>query len=192
MNPAVTSDLDGSPDASRDLTRPERAQLSLDGTAAAPTADTAHAADGPAPMNSAPDRPKPAGALEALSGDAAEPGRPTPGRRLGWAPGERLRNPRPGGTVAARAEPPSPALEATDALPSTLESVAGTGKDASGATIQSGALPRDSLAQAQEAACGQSSFVGGFICRERARMRFCDKRWNQHPDCQVSGPAREP
>ncbi|MEZ5730523.1 MAG: hypothetical protein R3E48_22690 [Burkholderiaceae bacterium] len=41
------------------------------------------------------------------------------------------------------------------------------------------------LAEAQKAGCGNESFLGGFVCRERVRLAFCDKRWNKHPDCML-------
>lgn len=46
-----------------------------------------------------------------------------------------------------------------------------------------------SLAAAQQAQCVNEGFLTRFACRERVRLRFCENRWDRHPDCTLQSNA---
>jgi hypothetical protein len=48
------------------------------------------------------------------------------------------------------------------------------------------------LAGAQAEQCAEGNLFSRLICDERVRLRFCRNRWNDHPDCVIAEPQRNP
>ena len=67
---------------------------------------------------------------------------------------------------------------------------AGTGGAKTVSSIQANATAParnapERLGPLQQTRCADSEFLMRLICDERVRLRFCQSRWNAHPDCIV-------
>lgn len=81
--------------------------------------------------------------------------------------------------------------DAKAALPAATAPAAVAQAPASQAAARPAANPDQtlragSLESARESACGRESFVTRMVCNERVRWRYCQDRWNAHPDCMVN------
>lgn len=125
--------------------------------------------------------------------------RAAPVKPLGWAPGDRLRNPAAANSVpmnrtpdGARGAGQAAATARSDATPAPEGATAPPTSTQPARPTAAAATSFASLGEAQSATCGQTSLLGGLVCKEQVRLSFCKDRWNRHADCQLSGQNREP